>query len=74
MIRRIILATLCTVLLASSASGDDFDRPGWYVGAGGGVAWDFLSTFIQEQTAKTSIPEASTAEDAASTGNDGADS
>jgi opacity protein-like surface antigen len=51
------LVTLFTVLLASPAvaagpaEADDFARRGWFVGVGGGVATDFLSELIKENSA-----------------------
>jgi opacity protein-like surface antigen len=50
MVVRIILAAVCVTMLASPSSADEFDRPGWYVGAGGGVAFNFLSEFVANQT------------------------
>jgi len=47
---RITFAVFCATMLASPSSADDFDRPGWYVGAGGGVAFNFLSDFVENQT------------------------
>ena len=34
----------------AEAPKSDYGRSGWYVGAGGGVAWDFLSDFVEEKT------------------------
>lgn len=49
-IGRTFLGVLLASLLASPSWADDFDRRGWFVGAGGGVAADFLSTFVKNQT------------------------
>ena len=46
-----VLLASPTVLRASPAEADDFDRRGWFVGVGGGVATDFLSDLIVENTA-----------------------
>lgn len=47
---RIALVASCAILLTSTAAADDFDRRGWFVGAGGGVGWDFLEDAIQDRT------------------------
>ena len=45
---------VASLVLAGTASAEapkpDYGRSGWYVGAGGGVAWDFLSDFIATNT------------------------
>ena len=43
-------AAICAALLASPVWADDFDRRGWFVGAGGGLAEDFLSEFIEKNS------------------------
>jgi opacity protein-like surface antigen len=49
-----IAISIAALLMAGSAwaegSKADYGRSGWYVGAGGGVAWDFLSDFIEDET------------------------
>jgi opacity protein-like surface antigen len=49
-----IAISIAALLMAGSAwaegSKADYGRSGWYVGAGGGVAWDFLSDFVEDQT------------------------
>jgi hypothetical protein len=47
---RIILLALCAALLATPSAADEFDRPGWYAGVGGGVASNFLSEFVDDRT------------------------
>ena len=47
---RTVLAVFFASLLASPAWADDFDRRGWFVGVGGGVAVDFLSAFLEDET------------------------
>lgn len=48
--KRILLVVLCASVLASPVRADDFDRPGWFVGVGGGLGADFLSDFIEDRT------------------------
>ena len=47
---RCILATVCATLLAGSAGADDFDRRGWFAGAGFGVGASFLSEYLEQET------------------------
>ena len=49
-IRLFILLSILALCLAGAAQADDFDRPGFYVGAGGGAAFDFLDGAIEEAT------------------------
>ena len=44
------LALFSLAALATPAAADDFDRPGWFVGAGGGLAVDFLEKAISDAT------------------------
>ena len=46
----IAVAALLVGRPAAGADGSDYGRSGFYVGAGGGVAWDFLSDFIEDIT------------------------
>ena len=47
---RTIVAVLFACLLASPAGAGEFDRPGWFVGAGGGLGADFISEFVENKT------------------------
>jgi opacity protein-like surface antigen len=52
MSQRIILIAIAALLFAgaSQAEEPDFGRPGWYLGIGGGVAWDFVDALLEDAT------------------------
>ena len=54
MSRSLVLVSIATLLMTGTAWADDsepdFGRPGWYVGIGGGVGWDFLKDAVDDVT------------------------
>lgn len=42
--------SMCAVFFAGTSAADEFDRSGWYVGAGGGVAVDFADELVERTT------------------------
>ena len=57
MLKRLITVPIAALLITSAswadASAADYGRSGWYVGVGGGVAWDFLDDVIDDITIGT---------------------
>jgi opacity protein-like surface antigen len=54
MSKSIIVIPIAALLMASTGWAEgpapDYGRPGWYVGVGGGGAWDFLDDAVQDAT------------------------
>ena len=49
MASRIALALIASLVFAAPAVAGDWGRSGWYVGAGGGVGWDFLEDLVEDR-------------------------
>ncbi len=45
-----LLVAACLLSWPLPAAAGDWDRRGWYVGVGGGAAFDFLDDYVEDQT------------------------